>query len=89
MISNLSDPKLTYMYPTKQLIQFHKNQNHKLFRGFIEVCETMTRTDKQIQVAQDVIQSLVNYCVRQKKEGLDIAELNATIVTLELEKRMK
>jgi len=26
MISNLSDPKLTYMYPTKQLIQFHKTR---------------------------------------------------------------
>ena len=47
------------------------------------------RTDKEIQVAQEVIQSLVNYCMRHKKESLTIREMEATIVTLELEKMMK
>jgi len=47
------------------------------------------RTDKEIDVAQEVIQSLINYCGRQKKKSLSLSEMKATIVTLELEKMLK
>ena len=47
------------------------------------------RTDKEITVAQDVLQSLINYCMRHDQTGLTIPELKATIVTLELNKRVK
>ena len=46
----------------------------------------MTRTTKELTIAQDVLESLISFCKRNNKEGLDIAELRATIVTLELEK---
>ena len=47
------------------------------------------RTKKEIKVAQALLESLINYCVRQKKTGLTIPEMKATIATLELESRMK
>lgn len=46
----------------------------------------MTRSDAELVVAQQVIQSLINYCERNKKKSLDMAELRATIATLELER---
>ena len=49
----------------------------------------MSRTDKELDVAQEVIESLINYCKRHKKKSLNICEMKATIVTLELEKMIK
>ncbi len=46
----------------------------------------MTRTNQEITVAQEVIQSLINWCGRRNRKTITITELNSTIVTLELEK---
>ena len=46
----------------------------------------MTRTNPEIRVAQEVLESLLGYCKRQKKNSLSVAEIKATIITLELEK---
>ncbi len=46
----------------------------------------MKRTKKELTVAQDVIESLIAYCLRHDIDGLDIDTLRATVATLELEK---
>ncbi len=51
--------------------------------------EMTKRTKKEITVAQELLQSLINYCLRQNQTGMTISELHATIATLELEKMNK
>ena len=47
------------------------------------------RSDRDITIAQELLESLINYCIRNDKKGLDIAELKASIATLELERMGK
>ena len=43
------------------------------------------RTKKDILIGQQMVQSLINYCKRNKLKGLTIRELELSMATLEME----
>jgi len=51
----------------------------------IKLCKR--RTNKEIKIGQEMVQSLINYCKRNKRTTLKLHELKACIVTLELGKQ--